>query len=145
MLDEFYDYVRTHVEYKWMHWNMRNIHFGFQAIAHRYSVLGGEPQEFHEANLVDLPRILYAIYGPRYIGHPRFQLLVELNKISNLDFLSGAEEAEAFENGEYVRLHYSTLRKVDCIANIALRADNETLKTNATWKDHFILYPQVIG
>jgi hypothetical protein len=124
---------------------MRSIHYGFQAIAHRYRVLGGEPQEIHERNLVDLSRILYAIYGSHYVEHPRLQNIVEKNKISNRDFLSGREEAEAFEEGEYVRLHYSTLRKVDTLANIAQRADNGSLVTNATWKDRLRPYPQVIG
>jgi hypothetical protein len=55
MLDEFYEYVRTHLTYKWLHWNMRDINYGFQAIAHRYRVLRGEPVEIYEANLVDKP------------------------------------------------------------------------------------------
>ena len=30
MLDEFYEYVRIHSGYTWLHWNMRSIHYGFQ-------------------------------------------------------------------------------------------------------------------
>ena len=67
MLDEFYEYVHTHADYKWLHWNMRNIHYGFQAIAHRYKVLQGQPVEIYETNLYDLSRMLHAIYGGRYI------------------------------------------------------------------------------
>ena len=48
-------------------------------------------------------------------------------------FLTGAEEAEAFENRDYVSLHQSTLRKVDVIANIAGRAHDRRLKVNTTW------------
>jgi hypothetical protein len=145
MLDEFYEYVRTHAGYKWLHWNMRNIHYGFQAIAHRYRVLGGEPVLVQESNLVDLARLLYDIYGPKYAHHPRLQNLVEKNRIGAKDFLSGAEEAAAFERGEYVKLHFSTLRKVDILATIARLADEGLLKTDATWQDTYGLYPQAMS
>ena len=145
MLDEFYEYVRRHTGYKWLHWNMKNIHYGFQAIAHRYRVLGGEPLVVQETDLVDLPRLLYAIYGPRYARHPRLQYLVEKNRISAKDFLPGSEEAAAFKRGEYVKLHFSTLRKVDIIATIAQRAYDGSLRTDATWKDIYGFYPQAIS
>ena len=41
MLDEFYDFIKKHENYYWVHWNMKNINYGFEAIAHRYRVLGG--------------------------------------------------------------------------------------------------------
>lgn len=145
MLDEFYEYVRGHLTHKWLHWNMRDINYGFQAIAHRYRVLGGQPTEIHESNLVDLARLIAAIYGIGYIGHPRLEKLVEKNKISSKDFLTGANEAIAFDNQEYVKLHQSTLRKVDILANILERADNNSLKTNSTWKDLYGDYPEAIG
>jgi len=145
MLDEFYEYVRGHLTHTWLHWNMRDINYGFQAIAHRHRVLGGQPVEIHESNLVDLARLIAAIYGVGYIGHPRLQKLVEKNKISDKDFLSGADEATAFDNNEYVKLHQSTLRKVDILANIAERADNGSLKTNSTWKDLYGNYPEAVG
>lgn len=44
LLDQFFDYVRAHVAHAlWVHWNMRDINYGFQAIEHRYEVLGGAP------------------------------------------------------------------------------------------------------
>jgi hypothetical protein len=145
MLDEFYNYVQGRVTHNWLHWNMRDINYGFAAIAHRYSVLGGMPVEIHESKLVDLARLVTAIYGIGYIGHPRLEKLVEKNKITNRDFLSGADEAHAFINKEYVKLHQSTLRKVDILANIIERIDNQTLKTNSTWKDVYGSYPEAIG
>jgi hypothetical protein len=48
-------------------------------------------------------------------------------------FLTGAQEAAAFENRNFVALHQSTLRKVDIVANILGRAHNRALKTNTTW------------
>jgi hypothetical protein len=132
MLDEFSNYVKHHSSHTWLHWNMRDINYGFPAIAHRHKVLGGKPTSIHESQLVDLSRLLLAIYGNHYISHPRLPTLVELNLISHKDFLQGGEEAKAFDNKEYVKLHQSTLRKVDVIAKIVERAGEGSLKTNSS-------------
>lgn len=135
MLDEFYEYVRLRNSYFWLHWNMRDINYGFPAIAHRHKVLKGKPEEIDDSKLVDLSRLLIAIYGNHYIPHPRLVRLIEKNLISNKDFLDGKAEAEAFEKKEYVKLHQSTLRKVDVISNIVERAANNSIKTNSKTKD----------
>ena len=64
---------------------------------------------------------------------PAMKMLLEKNDIAARDFLTGAEEANAFEQRKFVALHQSTLRKVDVIADIARRANDRTLKTNTTW------------
>jgi hypothetical protein len=124
---------------------MRDINYGFHAIEHRYKVLGGEPFKIEESKKFDLARALIAIYGVGYIGHPRLERLVQKNKISDIGFLTGKEEADAFENKEYVKLHQSTLRKVDIISSIYERAVDDSLKTNATWKDIYGSVPKIIG
>lgn len=131
MLDEFYDFVRRHSNAVWIHWNMRDINYGFPALAHRYRVLGGQPSEIHDSHLIDLARVLVGLYGISYVEHPRLLRLVEKNKITKLSFLSGQEEANAFDVHEYVKLHQSTLRKVDILANIIERTGDGTLATNA--------------
>lgn len=137
MLAEFYKFVEQRDVYEWLHWNMRNINYGFQAIAHRYSVLGGIPIQIADIKQHDLSRILFAIYGPGYADHPRLTKIIEMNQMSKLDFISGEEEARAFENKEYVKLHQSTLRKVDLLAGIAETAYAGKLKTKATWRDMY--------
>jgi hypothetical protein len=133
MLSEFFEYAKTHQRSQWLHWNMRDINYGFAALEHRCQVLGGTTVDIPEENRHDLSRILIVLYGVGYTGHPRLESLMAKNKIAARDFLVGAEEAKAFENAEYVKLHQSTLRKVDVLANIAERAENGALKTNATW------------
>lgn len=133
MLKEFFEYAKTHLRSQWLHWNMRDSNFGFAALEHRAQALGNTSVEVPEESRHDLARILIAIYGAKYIDHPRLEKLIDKNKITARDFLVGADEAKAFENQEYVKLHQSTLRKVDVLANIAERAESGTLKTNATW------------
>lgn len=71
-----------------------------------------------------------SLYGVDYIGHPRFENLMLKNSITAREFLNGKEGAAAFESKEFVRLHQSTLRKVDVLANLAGRAHTSDLKTS---------------
>lgn len=144
MLDEFFQFARTNQHCTWLHWNMRDINYGFQALEHRHRVLGGEPFEIKDEKKLDLSRVLIAIYGVRYAGHPRLESVMKHNKITHQDFLVGREEAAAWDNREFVKLHQSTLRKVDVMANIAGRAHNKSLITQSPWQDRLIFHPAVV-
>lgn len=144
MLVEFFSYAKEHKEYTWIHWNMRDINYGFKAIEHRCSVLGGEPYKIEDAKKIDLSRLFIQYYGVGYIGHPRMEKLLERNGIKAKDFLSGNDEAIAFENKEYIKLHMSTLRKVDVFANLLNRAIDNSLKVNSKWYEIYGLSPQGI-
>ncbi|PKP64288.1 MAG: hypothetical protein CVT85_11450 [Alphaproteobacteria bacterium HGW-Alphaproteobacteria-7] len=133
MLDEFYAHIGQYRGSSYIHWNMRDINYGFAAIEHRYRVLGGEPWVVDDSKKFDLARLMIDIYGVGYTGHPRLETIMAQNSIKPLDFMTGKEEADAFDGGDYVGLHRSTLRKVDVIANLAERAHHRHLKTHTTW------------
>lgn len=146
MLDEFGQFLQANSHCTWVHWNMRDINYGFQAIEHRHKVLGGvPPSRLPEERKFDLARALIAIYGIGYAGHPRLENIVKLNHITNKGFLAGKDEASSFEQGEFVKLHQSTLRKVDILANIFGRTLDGSLKTNSTWSEARGLHPQVFA
>ena len=133
MLEEFSNHIASRQGVKYLHWNMRDVNFGFQALEHRASVHGIELHNIPETDRHDLSRLMVDLYGVGYVGHPRLQSLLTLNKIKPLDFLTGKQEADAFENQKYVALHQSTLRKVDVLANLASRANAGILQTNTSW------------
>jgi len=133
MLDAFFSHVGSHRTVKYLHWNMRDINYGFAAIEHRFRVLQGDPVIIPDDRKFDLARLLIDIYGVGYTGHPRLETLLAKNNIKPLDFLSGKEEARAFDERNFVGLHQSTLRKVDILANIAGRVHDRILKTSTTW------------
>ena len=133
MLAAYFSHLASYKGVRYMHWNMRDINYGFQAIEHRYRVLGETPYIIENSDKCDLSRLLIDIFGVGYIGHPRMEKLIEKNHITKLNFLTGKEEAEAFEKQEFVALHQSTLRKVDVLCNIAARVRDGGIKTNATW------------
>lgn len=130
MLEDYFSFVDLHKEYKWIHINMRNINYGFEAINHRFRVLGGNPIEISDNLKIDLARVLVDLYGKNYSPHPRLENLYNRNKITMSDFMNGNEEAEAFKNGDYVSLHRSTLRKVDNMHNVIMLANEDDLKTD---------------
>lgn len=145
MLDRYFDYLSRNQHFYWVHWNMRDVNYGFAAIEHRYRVLRGSPILLPEDRKFDLSRGLVDLYGIGYIGHPRLGKIIEKNKMSSKDMLSGADEAKAFEEKEFVKLHQSTLRKVDILSNLFERTLNKTLKTNATWAEQYGFTPSVLA
>ena len=123
MLTDFFSFVKKHKEYKWVHWNMRDINYGFGAINNRYEILKGKYYEIKEENKFDLADKLKEFYGKNYIEHPRLEKICDYNKIDRKDFLSGQEEAKAFEEKRYSDLHRSTLRKVKNLKEIFDKAE----------------------
>ena len=126
MLKKYFLYISQHQDTIWLHWNMRDENYGFGAIEHRYKVLcHGAPEGLcviPDSQKLDVARLMIKKYSVKYIGHPRLKSLLDKNHITPQDFLTGKAEAEAFEHREYIKLHQSTLRKVDVIANIIQRA-----------------------
>jgi hypothetical protein len=135
MLNDFFVFAKSHSDFRWIHWNMRDINYGFEALKHRASVLGAKPFDLKDENKFDLARLLIEKYGKQYAGHPRLTSILTLNRISSKNLLSGDDEAKAFEKKEYVKLHQSTLAKVDVMDNILRRTAEEDLKTNSNITD----------
>ena len=134
MLEGFFEAVRERQHCRWLHWNMRDANYGFEALENRLLALGGKPQAtVAEEKRIDLSRIFVSLFGVGYIPHPRLESLMAKNSITAKDFLNGKEEASAFEDKQFVRLHQSTLRKVDVLANLAGRAHADDLKTLSSW------------
>lgn len=113
LLSDFYIFVRDRRDKFWVHWNMRNMTYGFEHLEHRYRVLGGENAPVIPVERrINLNDILARRYGKNYAGHPRLKSLMDLNGGAHRHFLTGEEEVQAFEAGEFIRMHNSTLAKV---------------------------------
>lgn len=144
MLEEYFQCVTENQGKSWVHWNMRDINYGFIALEHRLKALNGTPFVLSESKKFDLARAMVSLFGVGYIDHPRLVKIIEKNKITDKDMLTGEEEAAAFENKEYVKLHQSTLRKADILANLFERAADGTVKTNSKWYEIYGIHPKVL-
>lgn len=130
MLKDFYDFIISNTSSYWLHWNMSNINFGFEAIAHRYKVLHNEaPPRIEDSRKYNLSSLLLSTYGKNCVEHPRMTKLMELNGGIHRDVLSGTEEVEAFDSQEYVKLHNSTMAKVYWFQSIFFRLAANKVKT----------------
>lgn len=144
LLTDFFKYVKEHKNYKWMHWNMRNVNFGFQALEHRFEVLGGLPEIVPESSKVNLAALLQTIYGVKYCPDPVLVNLCNLNGLESEYFLSGKEESEAFDNEEYYKMYQSTTKKVDYISYIGTKALEGRLKSHSRWWKRYRLHPKLL-
>lgn len=130
LLRAFYTFVRDRRDKYWVHWNMRNLTYGFEHLEHRYRVLGGKdapviPVE-RRLNLNDL---LADRYGGGYAAHPKLKSLMELNGGIHRHFLGGDEEVQAFQNNEFIRMHNSTLSKVGFLYSVIKKLVKGKLRT----------------
>lgn len=135
MLKEYFSFIKENKNMTYIHVNMRDINYGFKAIEHRGKVLGITPFVLHDKQKIDLADLLKKRYGDNYIGHPRMESLCKHNDIRSKGFMNGQDEADAFDNQEYIKLHQSTLAKIEMYTNVLKRAVNGTLKTNAKWHE----------
>jgi hypothetical protein len=98
LLTHFYNFVLDRRQQYWVHWNMRNVTFGFEHLEHRYRVLTGkEPPSIPVEVRINLNDVLKARYGSDYVPDPKMLSLMELNGGKVQGFLSGKEESEAFK------------------------------------------------
>ena len=113
LLTGFYQFVRDRRDKYWVHWNMRNLTYGFEHLEHRYRALGGrDASVIPVERRLNLNELLADRYGSGYAHHPKMKSLMELNGGIPRHFLEGKEEIRAFENKEFIRMHNSTLSKV---------------------------------
>jgi hypothetical protein len=130
LLTEFYTFVRDRRDKWWVHWNMRNVTFGFEHLEHRYRVLlKAEPPSIPVEVRLNLNDLLKDRYGDDYAPDPRMASLMDLNGGRVQGFLSGKEEAEAFKAKDFIRMNASTIAKVGFFSHVISAASRGKLKT----------------
>ena len=153
IVERFFKFAESKGEnVKWVHWNMKNINFGFEHLEHRYRILTNqEPFHINEKNRYNLSSMLNHKYGPNYAKHPKMLSLMELNGEKHRDFLTGEEEVSAFKAGEFVKMHKSTMCKVYFFEMVLRKMQSNELKTETNRFKYFVneLYKnpvvQIIG
>ena len=91
---------------------MRDSIFGFKALEHRFQVLGGHPFLLSDNQQINIASLFKELYGPDYIEDKKMDKLMIKNELTPTPYLTGAAEAQAFEEGKYYELSMSTSSKV---------------------------------
>jgi len=130
LLERFYAFLRDRREKYWVHWNMRNLTYGFEHLEHRYrSLCKSEPPSVPVEVRLNLHSMLADRYGSDYASSPRMKNLMLLNGELDVRFLEGAKEAEAFLKKEFIRMHSSTISKVEFFRHVISLAIRGKLRT----------------
>jgi len=132
LLTNFYSFVRERKDKFWVHWNMRNLTYGFEHLEHRFRVLGkNDAAVIPVERRVNLNDMLSDRYGSNYAGHPRLPSLMKINGGEHRHFLNGQEEVEAFREDQFIKMHNSTLCKVGFFHSVIRKMVRGTLKTSS--------------
>ncbi len=148
MLEKFYDFVKNLQNPLWLHWNMSNINFGFEAIAHRYKVLTKkDAPTIQDTSKYNLSWMILQIYGKDCVDNPRMPNLMDLNGGRPRDVLLGEDEVKAFQNQEYIKLHKSTMSKANWFESMYYKLQKRKIKTTRTnWMNRlntFLEHPYI--
>ncbi len=139
MLRDFYDFIGSNGNSYWLHWNMSNINYGFEAIIHRFRVLTcNMPPRIEDSRKFNLSALILERYGKNCVDHPRMTKLMELNGGMHRDFLTGSDEVAAFEAKEYIKLHNSTMTKAYWFKAMLFRLFSNKVKTQRSNIGHKI-------
>lgn len=135
MLYQFFNFISEHDSSFWLHWNMSNINYGFEALIHRYKVLSGEDgKRIPDSKKFNLSSLILSVYGKNCVEHPRMASFMKLNDGEHRDILTGEEEVKAFAAKEYVKLHKSTMSKAYWFQHMYyLLQNNKVTVHNKNW------------
>ncbi|WP_433759071.1 hypothetical protein [Nocardia sp. CA-135398] len=120
LLRRFFQFLSDQQDAKLVHWNMDKADYGFSALANRYRWLSGEDPHYRPSadRLFDLDQLLTDTFGEGYVPHPKLPSLAALNKIGQRYWITGKEEADRAENGDYAAIQRSTSEKSRAIAEL---------------------------
>lgn len=142
LLESFFNYLEENKDKTWIHWNMSSDKYGFSALEHRARVLGVTPFVLPDEKKLDLKILFNDYYGEGYIPDRQMEELIRKNNLHEQDLLTGAEEAEVFEKGNFLQMEMSTLRKVDIFEKFVSMANSNTLKTESSIVSQYGITPQ---
>jgi len=130
MLTQFFSFVAPRTQHLWVHWNMRTIVFGFEHLEHRYKHFTGQnAPTIPVENRINLNDVLRSKYGELYAAHPQMINLMRLQGDLPKHFLTGEQESQCFANQEFIRMHLSTISKVQFFGYAIRQAIRGKLRT----------------
>lgn len=133
MIERFFRFAKKHQSYVWIHWDMNDSIYGFEALNSRIKLLGGKPLT---ATVImshykcDLLILLSKLYGPNFESEEmgnRVIGLVKRNKITNDSILTREQEAEAYFKKEHQTIVMSSQNNAKAIGLIFGLASSKKL------------------
>lgn len=133
ILKLYNDFVRRHLDCFWIHWDMKNIHFGFEAIKHRYEKIFESLDDYCEIpnnKKKNLRSIIEGMYGDNFVSGPdmlKALMLCNSDNVEDYAYLSRDNESSQFENKNFIAVIRSVDSKVEFIKKATKKLSNKTL------------------
>ena len=134
MLEKFNDFMKRHNNCYWLHWDMININFGFQAIRHRYAKLAGEKKvkdfiEIPSHQKINLNTILSEMYGSKYASSSdKLLAMINNNDMDKTRYITLSAEESEFNNLNFKVISDSVDSKVNAIVSLFNALINKKIK-----------------
>lgn len=148
ILKLYNNFVKRHLDCFWIHWDMKNIHFGFEAIKHRYEKIFENLNEYCEIpnnkkrNLRD---ILEGMYGENFVKTTdtfKGLMLCNSKNIEDPNYLSSVDESQQFENKNFISVIKSVDLKVDFIKKSTKKLVNKKLIVSS--KNNYAIFVDMV-
>jgi hypothetical protein len=149
ILKAFNEFVKRHNHCVWVHWEMKNIHFGFEAIKHRFEKIFGSLDDYSEissANKFNLKTILEGMYGENFVAGPdelKNLLLCNNKNLNNTIYLNKEVESSEFETKHFDAVNNSVDFKVDFIRKASKKLVKRKLKV--TSRNNYAIFIESLG
>lgn len=127
------DFAKRHLDCYWIHWDMKNIHFGFEAIKHRYEKIFEDLNDYCEVpnpKKKNLRTILEGMYGDNFVSGSdtlKALMLCNSNDIEDGNYLSFDDESSQFGNKNFGAVIKSVDLKVDFIKKATKKLGSKKL------------------
>ena len=134
LLEKFNSFLKTHRDYIWIHWDMNQIDYGFEAIKHRFDItakeLNKELENISNNNNFDLNYLLENMYGINYTeDSDRLKsLMKENNYVHSKDYMTTKQESEKFNENKFSQITNSINAKINFMFTIIEKLQDKTLK-----------------
>ena len=130
LLTRFYEELERRVETICLHWNMDRPEYGFNALSTRWRYLTRkDPASSTPRQRYDVDGLLVAEFGANYAPHAKLPSTATLNDLDMRSFLSGKDEAAAYEEKNWASLTRSASSKAKIIGQLLLLMCNGNIKT----------------
>lgn len=134
LLEEFNAFLKKHRDYVWIHWDMNQIDYGFEAIKHRFNITAKEfdieLENIVSNNKFDLNYLLENMYGTEYTksNDKMKSLMTENDYIDVKSYMTNKKESEEFNEKHFSQVKNSINSKMNFMFSIVEKLENNTLK-----------------
>lgn len=139
LLRRFNSFVNSNAHKHWVHWQMIDAKYGFEALANRYKALNKRGhikriKSVRKTNLADVVKFKYTDdYEMREPNESRLINLGKRNKLNLNDCLPGTEEAVAYNNNQFQLIERSTIAKVRLLEDLYSKLKKDKLIVATSW------------